>query len=87
MKKMLIASTVAVGFLGLTGAAWAVSKEGPPKPNAVYGPVYEWPAGEHNMHLQLIEDKDGGQWVIMSRQEAEILFNAKLDQHPFYKLN
>ena len=86
MKTLLIASTLAVGALAFSTAGWAKTNDGHP-PVQSFGPVYEMQSGEHTMHMQLIEDKDGGQWVVMSREEAEMLLGMKLDGHPYGKLS
>ncbi len=85
MKTLLFASTIAMGALGFSSAGWATMAGHPAL--QTFGPVYEMKSADKTMHMQLIEDKDGGQWVIMSREEAEMLLGMKLDGHPFGKLS
>ena len=85
MKTLIVASTIAIGALGFASPSWA-TMNGHAAVQA-FGPVYEMKHGEGTMHMQLIEDKDGGQWVVMSREEAEMLLGMKLDGHPYGKLS
>lgn len=39
------------------------------------------------MHMPLIQDANGGQWVVMSREKAEALLGAPLGSHKFTALN
>ncbi len=85
MKTLLFASAIAIGALGFASPSFA-TMNGHAAVQA-FGPVYEMKTGDKMMHMQLIEDKDGGQWVIMSREEAEMLLGMKLDGHPYGKLS
>jgi len=79
-KTRRIASTLAIGALAFSSAGGA--KSDGHDPVEAFGPVYEMKFCDHMMHVQQTEDKTGGQWVVMSREEAELLCNGKLDRHP-----
>jgi hypothetical protein len=68
MKKRFLASALTVGLLAISGPAFA-SMMG----HAAYGDMVEMKVGDHMMHVQLVEDSEG-QWVFMSRAEAEQVF-------------
>jgi hypothetical protein len=80
MKKLLLMSIVAAGFFCVSSPSFAM----PFMPN--FGPVYEMKTGDHMMHMQMIQDADGDQWVVMSRKEAEQLLGQTLDAHPYTKV-
>ncbi len=85
MKTLIFASAIAIGAVGFAAPSWATMNGH--SALQTFGPVYEMTTGDKTMHMQLVEDKDGGQWVIMSREEAEMLLGMKLDGHPFGKLS
>jgi hypothetical protein len=39
--------------------------------------------GGHMMHLQMLQDADGGQWVVMSRAEFEKMSGESLGKYKF----
>lgn len=85
MKKAILASLIGVTVLGLSSASFALGgKENMLKQ---FGEVYEMKVGDHMMHMQLIQDANGGQWVVMSREEAETLLGGSLGSHKFTVLN
>ncbi len=85
MKSQLLAVAVAIGLVGMSSSAFAVGgKENQPMP-PMFGPVVEMEVGGHMMHLQMIEDANGGQWVVMSREDAEQLLGESLGKTKFTK--
>ncbi len=78
MKKIVLASVTAVGVLALSGIAYATMTG-----HTAYGEMHEMKMGDKMMHVQLIEDSEG-QWVVMSRAEAEALMGP-IDEKMFHK--
>jgi hypothetical protein len=68
MKKIVFASVAAVGIMALSGIAYATMMG-----HTAFGEMHEMKMGDKMMHVQLIEDSEG-QWVVMSRAEAEAMF-------------
>lgn len=85
MKKYILASLVGVTIIGLSSASFALGgKENMPKQ---FGDVYDMNVGDHMMHVQLIQDANGGQWVVMSREDAETMFHIPLGSRKFTPIN
>jgi hypothetical protein len=76
MKALLVASALVIGTVGFASPSFAVMNGHPVE---AFGPVVEMKMGTHMMHVQMIEDPSGGQWIVMSREEAEEMFGTKLD--------
>ena len=53
----------------------------------MFGEIYEVPVNNHMMHMQMIEDQNGDQWVVMSREDAETLTGSSLGKYKFGKMN
>ncbi len=86
MNKVVFASVVAASVFGFASASFAVGgKENLPMKQ--FGPVVEMMVAGHMMHMQFIEDSTGGQWVVMSREEAEMALGVPLGKYKFEKMN
>ncbi len=85
MKAILLASTIAVGVLGFAAPSFALMN-GHNAPDQ-FGPVMEMKVNDHMMHMQLIDDGKGGQWVVMSREEFEQMTGMNFGGHTATKLN
>jgi len=88
MKSLLLASTIAVGIFGLSGAAFA-DNSGAKRSTymSAFGDVGEVKLGEKMMHMQMFEDPTGDQFVVFSRAEAEALLGgADLSKHKWTKM-
>ena len=86
MKTKLLAASIVIGLLAYASAAHAVGgKEN--QPLNAFGPVVEMEHGGHMMRLQMFEDPNGGQWVVMSREDAEALLGEPLGKYKFGKMN
>ncbi len=83
MKSIITASALAFGIVGFASPSIALMN-GHNAPEG-YGTVYEMKMGDKMMHVQYIEDAQGGQWVVMSREEAESM-GMKFDGRTATKL-
>ncbi|MGA2486112.1 MAG: hypothetical protein ABSF49_08985 [Roseiarcus sp.] len=77
MKKLLLMPMLVIGLFGASAPSFAL----PSVPN--FGPVIEMKMGGHMMHLQMLQDADGGQWVVMSRAEFEKMSGESLGKYKF----
>jgi hypothetical protein len=80
MKIALISSVVAVSLL-TTAAAYATGRSSD-MPGA-FGPVHTMMINGHEMHVQAFKDTKGGQWVVMSREDAETMAAHKFADEIF----
>ena len=88
MKSLLLGSVIAASVLGLSSVAFADSCNGGGKRtcNSVFGDQFEAKVGNNTMHMQLIEDDTGAQWVVVPVDEAEAMMGMKLKDHKFTKV-
>ena len=88
MKILLIGSVVAASLLGLSSAAFADSCSSSGKRTCIsaFGDPFEASVGGKMMHMQLVEDSTGAQWVVVPREEAEGMMGMKLGDHKFTKV-
>ncbi len=82
MKIALLATTVALSLIA--GSAFAAGGKANQMPKD-FGPVQSVTVHGHEMHLQGLKDKDGGEWVVMSREDAEEMIGAKFDSSFTFK--
>jgi len=69
LKYAVLASVVAFSF-GVTAPAQATMVGH----IATYGDDFEMPFNGHSMHLQMMTDDKGNEWVAMSKADAEAIF-------------
>jgi len=74
MKKILILSAFALSVVA-SGAAFATGNGAHMRDE--FGTVYTMQMNGHDMHIQAIKDKTGGEWIVMSRDDAEALMGHK----------
>ena len=88
MKSLLLGSVIAASVFGLSSAAFADNCNGGGKRtcNSVFGDQFEAKVGDKMMHMQLIEDDAGTQWVVVPVDEAEGMMGMKLKDHKFTKV-
>ena len=77
MKKLLLMPMLVIGLVGASAPSFAL----PSVPN--FGPVVEMEMGGHMMHVQMLQDANGGQWVVMSRAEFEQMAGTSLGKYKF----
>ena len=77
MKKLLLMPMLVIGLLGAAAPSFAL----PSVPN--FGPVVEMKMGGHMMHVQMLQDASGDQWVVMSRAEFEKMSGVSLGRYKF----
>ena len=88
MKSLLLVSAVAAGVLGLSSAAFA-DNSGSKRSTymSTFGEVGEVKLGEKMMHMQMVVDSTGDQYVVFSRAEAEALLGGMdLGSHKWTKI-
>jgi hypothetical protein len=83
VKKTIALSAFALTVLA-SGAAFATGNGAHMRDE--FGPVYTMQAGGHEMHVQAIKDNNGGEWVIMSREDAEAMMGHKFDGGVVFRL-
>jgi hypothetical protein len=76
MRKVIFAAALVTGVVGLSSSSFATMSGHMP---AAFGPVYEMeptvPGMKgHMMHMSVIQDDTGAQWVVMPKEEAEAFF-------------
>ena len=76
MKMLLTIAATAAALTSFSAAAMAENVNHP----AAYGPVIEMMINGHTMHIQAIKDSNGGEWIIMSREEVGDMLGHKMDQ-------
>ena len=85
ISHVVASAVITMGLLG-GSVAFADDANHNGKPQDGYGPVMEMMMMGHKMHMQAIEAGDGGQWVVLSRAEAEMLLGSSMDKTAFTKL-
>jgi hypothetical protein len=88
MKSLLLASAIAMGLLGVSSAAYADACNSGGKRTCIsaFGDPFEAKVGDKMMHMQLVEDSTGAQWVVVPRDEAEAMMGMKMGDHKFTKV-
>ena len=76
MRKVSLAAVMAASVVSISTSAFATMSGHMP---AAFGPVYEMEPKAadmkgHMMHMSVIVDDAGAQWVVMPKEEAEMLF-------------
>ena len=82
MRNQLYFSMVAVGLIVGTSALADDANHGG-KPAEAMGPVYEMMVSGKMMHMQAMQAADGGQWIVISRKEAETILGMDLGKTVF----
>ncbi len=78
MKSILFASAIALTTVLSTASVWA-SDNGMRPGDRIFGTAVEMTMGGHTMHVRAIKDKDGGQWVVLPRDEFETMIGHSVD--------
>jgi hypothetical protein len=73
MKKLLLASALLAGVAGVSTVSFADTAR---MLVPAFGPAYETKMGDHMMHMQIIQDGNGQNWVVLPMEDAEMAFGS-----------